>query len=226
MQKETKQVKLIRRDPLVIFSLIIGVLLLAILYLIVENVILRYIFLVFALSFFSGLFFYDVFKIMGKKDLGIYLLVALLCGLYVPWIFSFVHELSHAITAIITGIKVIGIEVYYPYGGYVFLSPHIIAERYFWVPLSGSLGSISITYIFNRIIYHIKTIKFSIFFPLFMITSWRILVEVFSWIIGVDYFIKGLYDIEHDAVSFLYLFPSNPVVLGSYYDSDDNAYLE
>ncbi|KKN61160.1 hypothetical protein LCGC14_0524550 [marine sediment metagenome] len=206
---------MIRRDPLVIFYLIIGVILPAILSLIVENVILKYIFMVFALSFFSILFFYDVFKIIEKNDIVIYLSLMLFCGLVIPWYFSLIHELSHAITAIINGIEISGIEMNYPMGGVThleketnFIGRENVAILIF---ISGSLGSSLTAFILNRIAY--KKITFSVFFPLFIITSLRIVFELLGWIIGVNYFIEGLSDNGFDPVGFLYYSQIDPVFL-------------
>lgn len=151
--------KLIVRDPdLVIFPLIIGFLLPIILIFIVENSILRHVFLVITLSFLSGFLFHGVFRIIEKKDLGLYLFLTFLCGLFMPLIFSLIHELSHAITAISLGIDVTRIEIYYPMGGITHLakgSNFTNRENIaIMINLSGSLGSVLSTVSIIRIIYH------------------------------------------------------------------------
>lgn len=203
-------------DPITKLILIIGVILPAILYFIVENFIFRYIFLVFSLVFFSGLVFYDVIRIIEKKNLMIYLFLALLCGLFMPLIFTLIHELYHAITAIINGFRVLGIEVSYPMGG----ATHLAEDTNFigreniaiLVYLSGSLGSVLSAGIINRIIYRLKT-EFSVFLPLFIITSFRIIGELSGWIIGIDNYIKGI-DSGNDAYKVLYYLQlDDPLIL-------------
>ena len=215
--------KLIRIDPdLVIYSLMIGFLLPMILIFIVKNYILRYVFLVLTLSFFGGFFFYGIFRVMEKKDLGIYLFLALLCGLYMPWIFSWIHELSHAITVINLGIDVTGIEVYYPMGGNTYFAEGTnFTDREsiaILINLSGSLGSFQSAVIINRIIYHFK-IKFSIFLPLFTITIFRIVSEFIGWIRGIGDYINGI-DSGNDVYRVLYylqldklLIPMVPLII-------------
>lgn len=213
--------KLIRRDPdQVIYSLMIGFLLPMILIFIVKNYILSYVFLVLALSFLGGYFFYG-FRIMEKKDLGIYLFLALFCGLFMPYIFSWIHELSHAITVIINGIDVTGIKVDYPMDGNTyfaegtnFTNRESIA---IWINLSGSLGSFPSAVIINRVAY--KKIRFSIFLPLFMITIFRIVSECCGWIGGIGDYINGI-DSGNDIYRVLYylqldelLIPMVPLII-------------
>jgi len=185
--------------------LLIGTLLPIILYLIVDNKILRHVFLVLSFSFFGGLLFYGVFGIIEKKDLGIYFLLALFCGLCIPSIFSLIHELFHAITVIINGIEVIGIKVDYPMGGSTFMPEGTNftnrEDIAIWINLSGSLGSFPLAVIINRVAY--KKFRFSIFLPLFMITIFRIVSECFGWIGGIGDYINGI-DSGNDIYKVLY----------------------
>ncbi len=196
-----------RRDrDWLIYSLLIGTLLPSILYLFVENKILRHVFLVLSFSFFGGLLFYGIFRIMEKKDLLIYLILAIVCGLCIPYLFTWIHELSHAITVNHFGIDVTKIKVCYPMGGATSMPEGIdFTNREgiaIWINLSGSLGSFPFAVTINRIIYHVK-IKFSIFLPFFMITIFRIVSEAWGWIEGITAFVFGI-DSGNDIFKVLY----------------------
>ena len=148
---------------------------------------LRYIFIVLTLSVLSVSLFYKFSFITKKKNLRFILIFTVFCWLALPYFFTLVHELSHTITALINGFEVLSIEIHWPYGGSTHLPPDggIILETraigYCWVSFSGSVISILVISILNRGIYHIKKIRFSVFFPVFMITCWWILFEIFYW---------------------------------------------
>ncbi|KKM68862.1 hypothetical protein LCGC14_1456650 [marine sediment metagenome] len=182
--------------------------------------ILKHIFIVLTVSFLSTFLFYKFSFISKKRDLKFFLILTVVCWLALPWFFTLIHELSHAITSLINGFEVINIEINWPYGGETNLPPDswVIPEvrkiGYTRVSLSGSLVSVLIISILNRGIYHIKEIRVSVFFPIFMITSWWILFEVLYWFNGITSYIKGI-GMMNDAYQFLYLYLqlSDPFIL-------------
>lgn len=185
----------------------------------VENDILRHILLTLDLTILGALGCYFFSLITERKELKIFFLLALFSGLLLPYLFSWVHEFSHAFTILfIDEIDFLGIEVVYPYGGITRTrQPLLIFDedllKLCWLNFSGSVGSIIIVLIFNRIIYHTKKISFSWFLPLFTTTSWWILYELGYWISGIDYYLDGN-EVLHDAYRFLYyyLHIDNPVI--------------
>ena len=196
-----------RRDrDWLIYSLIIGALLPMILIFVAKNTILKYVFLVLTVSFLGGFFLYDFFIIREKKDLWIFLFLAIVCGLCIPYIFTWIHELSHAITVNHFGIDVTKIKVCYPMDGDTFMPEGTnFTNREniaIWINLSGSLGSFPLAIAINRIIYHVK-IRFSIFLPLFTITIFRIVSELCGWIGGIQDYIYGI-DSGNDIFKVLY----------------------
>lgn len=198
---------------LIIFSLlIIGIASIIIIAdTIFTNLILKHISIVLTVSILSTFLFYKFSFITKKRDLKFFLIFTVGGWLILPWFFTLVHELSHAITALVNGFEVLGIEINWPYGGSTYLPPDnwVILEtraiRYCWVSLSGSMISILIISILNRAIYHSKMIRFYVFFPLFMITSWWILFEIAYWITGTVSYMKGI-EPSSDAYKFLYLY--------------------
>lgn len=130
------------------------------------------------------------------------------------YLFSWVHELSHAITAIFNGLRITNLEVYWPYGGkvtYYFDSIEAIKLRI--VIIAGSIGSVLVTLTLNRIIYYYRSIKFSIFMPLFGVTGYWMYFELNYWISGIGYWIRGV-DVVTDADLFLDITPnSNPFLI-------------
>lgn len=171
----------------------------------------KHIFIVLTVSFLSVFLFYKFSFITKKGDLKFFLILTVICWMTLPFFFTLIHELSHVITALINGFEVLSIEIYWPYGGSTHLPPDnwvILESRavgYCWISLSGSMISVLVISILNRGIYHIKKIRFSVFFPVFMITSWWILYEITYWFGGVTSYIKGIYNLN-DAYTFLYLY--------------------
>ncbi len=156
-------------------------------------------------------------NILGKKVLdyikthnkegAMALILLLFCFLVFPYLFSWLHELCHAFIAIINGIEVIRIEVYYPMGGGTELAEGIFIGREKVAILAyafGSIGSLLIAGIINRILYHLN-IRFSVFLPLFIITIFLIMDDLFDWIRGIEYYINGI-ESKHDAYYFLYYY--------------------
>ena len=179
----------------------------------------KYIFIVLTVSFLSVFLFYKFSFITKKGDLKFFLILTVICWMTLPFFFTLIHELSHVITALINGFEVLSIEIYWPYGGRTHLSPNswVVlkseAVGYCWISLSGSVISVLGISILNRGIYHIKKIRFSVFFPIFLITSWWILFEIFYWLDGVTSYINGTYNLN-DAYTFLYLYLqfNNPII--------------
>ncbi len=223
-----EELKIEKKEPLIIFYLLIIsiVSIIIIANLIITNLVLRYIFIVLTVSILSAFLFYKFSFITKKEDMKIFLIFTVACWLTFPWFFTWIHELSHAITAFINEFEVLGVEIDWPYGGITHLPPDswlILETRaigYCWVYLSGSVISVLVISIINRGIYYIKKIRFSVFFPVFMITSWWILYELSYWITGTTNYIKGIYKLN-DAYGFLALYLQindpfisiNPVIL-------------
>ncbi len=176
----------------------------------VENDIVRHILTVLVLSTLGVLICYHYSWITEKKELEIFFLVALGSGLCLPYLFSWIHELGHAITGIINGIEALEIDVFYPYGGVTHFPPlYFFSEdmviKHYWIAALGSVGSVLIISILNRGLYHIKKIRFCFFFPLFVITSWGVLYEFNYLINGINDYINGI-NSPRDAYKFLFFY--------------------
>jgi len=130
------------------------------------------------------------------------------CLCTIPYFISWIHELSHAITAIMNGFKVTNIEVSWPHGGSTtlqFESPFLTGDevkKYSLVLVAGSIGAFCVSLGLTRIIYHIKKVKFKFFLPIFITLGHRMLYEIKYWIDGINYWREGI-SVVHDSTKLL-----------------------
>ena len=96
MSSEDK-IELTKRDRYVIGFFLVMVLLLIVN--LVENRVLEHILLILDLSSLGVLVCYHFSLITKKKELKIFFLVTLGCGLFLPYLFTWIHELGHTITS-------------------------------------------------------------------------------------------------------------------------------
>ena len=142
------------------------------------------------------------------KKLFIWIFMFVFCYCTIPYCISWIHELSHAITAIMNGFKVTNIEVSWPHGGSTtlqFESPFLTGDevkKYSLVLVAGSIGAFCVSLGLTRIIYHIKKVKFIFFLPIFITLSHRMLYEIKYWIDGINYWREGIL-VVHDSAQLL-----------------------
>ena len=78
--------------------------------------------------------------------------------------------------------------------------------------IAGSAGAFLVTLTLNRIIYYYRSIKLSIFLPLFGVTGYWMIHEIIYWIKGIVYWIRD-FDVMNDAVFFLDITPNSYLLL-------------
>lgn len=101
----------------------------------------------------------------------------------IPICFTVIHELSHVIVANMVGCDVYEIIINYP-GTSKIIRSETTAENSRLINIAGVLGSCTVAFVLNRIIYHKKKLHCLVFFPLYCITWTIILHELWQWIIG------------------------------------------
>ncbi len=119
----------------------------------------------------------------AKGLLGFWLGIVLYFSL--PYVFTFVHEISHAVTAAAYGGQVRSITIYAFGGGlveYYSLPPD---HRRSFVSLAGALGSTIFGLTLAIIIYRKKKMKLEVFVPIYIQIGRYILGEVIYWHNGV-----------------------------------------
>ena len=151
------------------------------------------------------------------KNFIMIICLSLINILIMPFISSFIHELSHFIMAKIFGFSDVRLIVYYPYGGNTtFKFPMIIplddprVEQFRIIIIAGSLGAFIFALLINVLITFYKKLRFSIYFPFFASTFAIMFLEIMYWFNGV--YIESL-----DAYEFINITPQvNPEELRSF----------
>lgn len=171
--------------------------------------IIKFVIAVIIMSILGVIIFYECFLISEKKEIITFFSLILFGCLVLPPLFTVIHELSHIFVAKLNGIDVLGFCVRYPYYGVTYFPPGPIlvskSEAMAWcqIFIAGSIGSSFIAILSNRILYHKS--KFSVFYPLNIVTGFYILFELTYWIEGIDYYINDITS-ESDAYKFLFLY--------------------
>jgi len=116
------------------------------------------------------------------------LLVCLILGflLYTPlkYLFSFTHEVSHAIVAIFYRIEISDFQININGTSYVQFPYELYGPKASMVLIAGSLGVILLGFFMIILLFQNKTIKIEIFLPLMILISNAIISNIEYWIIG------------------------------------------
>lgn len=104
----------------------------------------------------------------------------LIIFLLLPFCFVVIHELSHAIVAKMVGCEVYEIIIEYPGTSKVIYSEGT-PEQGRLISIAGTLGSFTIAFTLNRIVYHKKKIHYLVFLPLYFGTWFWLLYELLRW---------------------------------------------
>lgn len=97
------------------------------------------------------------------------------------YIFTFIHELGHAITALIYGVQVIEISVISVGIGYTEFSTMASDSVMSQIFLAGSLGTIFFGIAFLLIIYRSKNTKLDGIISIYCLIGYVILLNIFYW---------------------------------------------
>ncbi len=119
----------------------------------------------------------------AKCLLGFWFAIALYFSF--PYVFTFVHEVSHAITAAANGGQVRSITIYGSNGGLVEYHSLGADYRRSLVCLAGTLGSAIFGLTLAIVIYRKKKMKLEVFVPIYLQIGHNILGEVVYWHNGV-----------------------------------------
>lgn len=135
--------------------------------------------------------------INAKLGVGFLLVVAL--DFSFTYIFTFVHEISHAIATVVCGGQVHNIVITASEGGYIEYSLTAIGYGRSIVYFAGSFGSLLFGIFLLIAIYRKKKINLDVFAPIYFLTSLFIIGQVMYWHKGALqkygdpwYFIKSL----------------------------------
>ena len=119
----------------------------------------------------------------AKFLLGFWFGLALYFSL--PYVFTFVHEVSHAITATAYGGQVLNIFIYASGGGLVEYISLPIYYRRALVSLAGTFGSTIFGLSLAIVIYRKKKMKLEVFVPIYLQIGQSILYQIVYWRNGV-----------------------------------------
>lgn len=98
----------------------------------------------------------------------------------IPFCFIVIHELSHAIVAKMVGCEVLDIIIEYPGTSRTIILEGTPAQMRL-ISIAGTLGSFTISFTLNRIVYHKKKILCLVFIPLYIGTWSCLLYELQLW---------------------------------------------
>ena len=113
-----------------------------------------------------------------------------LVGIPLTYIFTFIHEFSHAITGLFSGIQIEKIRILGPREGYTnhsILSSNIIMSLF---SIAGSMGEILFGSILLILIYRNKSMILNVFIPIYCVIGFNIIYNPLYWLSSV-YIGKG-----------------------------------
>ena len=123
-----------------------------------------------------------------KLFLGVFFLF--LVGIPLTYIFTVVHEFSHAITGLFSGVQIEKIRILSPREGFTehsVLSSNVIMSLF---SIAGSMGEILFGSILLILIYRNKSMKLNVFIPIYCVIGYNIIYNPFYWLSSV-YIGKG-----------------------------------
>lgn len=115
--------------------------------------------------------------------LGVWFTIALYFSFH--YVFTFVHEISHALTAAALGGQVRNIFIYASGGGQIEYYSLAADYRRSLVSLAGSFGSIIFGLTLAIVIYRKKKMKLEVFVPIYLEIGQSILFQIMYWHNGV-----------------------------------------
>ena len=118
------------------------------------------------------------------------ILFLFLVGIPLTYIFTVIHEFSHAITGLFSGIQIEKIEILGLREGvtnHSILSSNIIMTLF---SIAGSMGELLFGTILLILIYRNKSMKLIVFIPLFFVIGYNIIRNLLYWLTSV-YIGKG-----------------------------------
>ncbi len=119
----------------------------------------------------------------AKCVLGVWFAIALYFSFH--YVFTFVHEVSHALTAAALGGQVRNIFIYALGGGQIEYYSLAADYRRSLVSLAGSFGSIIFGLTLAIVIYRKKKMKLEVFVPIYLEIGQSILFQIMYWHNGI-----------------------------------------
>ena len=106
-------------------------------------------------------------------------------GIPLTYIFTVIHEFSHAIVGLFSGIQIEKIRILGPREGYTnhsMLSSNVIMSLF---SIAGSMGEILFESVLLILIYRNKSLKLKVFIPIYCVIAYNIIYNPLYWLSSV-----------------------------------------